>query len=150
MSKMSRYYVAYGSNLDTAQMKRRCPSACLVATLDLTGYRLAFAGHSRLWGGGVATVVRDAKGSIPALLYKLDREDELRLDAFEGCPRAYAKRTVQVLGKGRNGRSAFFYVQPARLTTEPALEYLLVIARAYREHGFDIRPLVRAAKGAIS
>jgi len=147
---MTRYYLAYGSNLDTAQMRRRCPSARLTASLELTGYRLAFAGYSKRWDGGVATLVRDAKRSIPALLYELEEADELRLDRFEGCPGAYAKRTTQVLGRGRSGRSAFFYVQPAQRTAKPALEYLLVIARAYREHGFDIRPLVRAANGARS
>ena len=150
MTNALRTYLAYGSNLDAAQMRRRCPSARLIAPVELTGYRLAFAGYSRRWDGGVATLVRDPKRSVPALLYELEEDDERRLDGFEGCPGAYTKRTRRVLGRGRGGRSAFFYVQPARKTTRPALEYLLVIARAYREHGFDIRPLVRAANGAKS
>jgi hypothetical protein len=142
-----RTYVAFGSNLDTAQMARRCPSARPLAAIELAGYRLAFTGHSKRWGGGVATVVRDAKSSVPALLYELTLADERRLDGFEGYPGVYGKRTVQVLARGKRGRSAFLYVLPARQVAEPALDYLLLIARAYREFGFDVRPLMRAAKG---
>jgi gamma-glutamylcyclotransferase (GGCT)/AIG2-like uncharacterized protein YtfP len=142
-----RTYLAFGSNLDTAQMARRCPNARPLAAVELTGYGLAFAGHSRRWDGGVATVVRDAEASVPALLYELNAADERTLDAFEGYPGVYGKRTVRVLGRGTKERSAFLYVLPGRQAAEPALDYLLLIARAYRELGFDMRPLIRAAKG---
>ncbi len=145
--KNRRTYLAFGSNLDTGQMARRCPDAQPIASVELTGYRLAFAGHSKRWGGAVATVVRDVKSSVPALLYEVTRADERKLDGFEGYPGVYGKRTVQVLGRGKKGRSAFLYVLPGRKTAEPPLDYLLVIARAYRELGFDLRPLIRAATG---
>jgi gamma-glutamylcyclotransferase (GGCT)/AIG2-like uncharacterized protein YtfP len=144
--KSRRTYLAFGSNLDTAQMARRCPNARLLGSVKLTGYRLAFVGHSKRWDGAVATLVRDAKASVPALLYELNAADERRLDAFEGYPGVYGKRTVQVLGRGAQGRSAFLYVLPGRQAAEPALDYLLLIARAYRELGFDMRPLIQAAK----
>lgn len=59
---MTHLYFAYGSNLDGAQMRRRCPSARLVGAAILDGYRLGFAGQSAALGGGVATVVRDREG----------------------------------------------------------------------------------------
>jgi hypothetical protein len=145
--KNRRTYLAFGSNLNTAQMARRCPNARPLASVELAGYRLAFAGHSRRWDGGVATVVRDAKSSVPALLYELTAADERRLDGFEGYPGVYGKRTVQVQARRRRSRSAFLYVLPGRKTAQPALDYILLIARAYRELGFDLRPLIRAAKG---
>ena len=38
MEKM--YYLAYGSNLNVEQMKKRCPDAVVVGTAVLDGYRL--------------------------------------------------------------------------------------------------------------
>jgi len=146
MSKR-RTYIAFGSNLDTAQMARRCPSARPLRSIELPGYRLAFAGHSKRWGGGVATVLRDGRSSVPALLYELTLTDERRLDGFEGYPGVYGKRTVHVPGLGNRSRSAFMYVLSGREVTAPALDYLLLIARAYGEHGFDLGSLIRAAKG---
>jgi hypothetical protein len=141
--------LAFGSNLDTAQMARRCPSARAVGSVQLPGYRLTFVGHSKRWGGAVATVVRDARASVPALLYELTRTDERRLDGFEGYPAVYGKQTVHVLGSNKRRRCAFLYVLRGRRVAPPAQDYLLTIARAYRELGFDLRPLVRAAKGEI-
>jgi hypothetical protein len=59
---LTQTYFAYGSNLDAAQMRARCPSAKLLGAAILDGYRLGFAGQSAAWGGGVATVVRDGEG----------------------------------------------------------------------------------------
>ena len=41
---MSKYYLAYGSNLSVAQMAQRCPDAVYVGTAVLTDYRLLFKG----------------------------------------------------------------------------------------------------------
>lgn len=38
------YYLAYGSNLNERQMKRRCPDAIKVGTSFIDGYRLMFKG----------------------------------------------------------------------------------------------------------
>ena len=61
---LTQTYFAYGSNLDAAQMRARCPSAKLLGAAILDGYRLGFAGQSAAWGGGVATVVRDGDENV--------------------------------------------------------------------------------------
>ena len=38
----SRYYRAYGSNLDMERMGKRCPYAVVVGTTEIMGYRLLF------------------------------------------------------------------------------------------------------------
>ena len=43
---LTQTYFAYGSNLDAAQMRARCPSAKLLGAAILDGYRLGFAGQS--------------------------------------------------------------------------------------------------------
>ena len=40
----TRYYIAYGSNLNVEQMKRRCPSARIVGTSEIQNYELLFKG----------------------------------------------------------------------------------------------------------
>lgn len=42
--KMSRIYIAYGSNMDMEQMKFRCPDAQLLGTGILENWRLMFKG----------------------------------------------------------------------------------------------------------
>ncbi len=50
------FYFTYGSNLDTEQMKRRCPGSLVRDVGRLKGYRLGFTCFSRGWGGGVAVL----------------------------------------------------------------------------------------------
>ena len=38
----SRYYLAYGSNLDMERMGKRCPYAVVVGTTEIKGYQLLF------------------------------------------------------------------------------------------------------------
>ena len=121
---LTHLYFAYGSNLDGAQMRRRCPSARLVGAAILDGYRLGFAGRSASWGGGVATVVRDREGRVPGLVWVVSADDLDRLDRFEGATEHRAKR-------GAQGTEA----------------YLGVIWQAYRRHGFDEQGLSRALGG---
>jgi hypothetical protein len=41
---MKKYYAAYGSNLNVAQMKMRCPGAKIVGTSEIKDYQLLFKG----------------------------------------------------------------------------------------------------------
>jgi gamma-glutamylcyclotransferase (GGCT)/AIG2-like uncharacterized protein YtfP len=85
-------YFAYGSNMDWVQMAQRCPYARFIGTAVLSGYR--FIINSR----GVATVIADSGGSVHGALWVLTREDEKRLDRYEGVADGlYAKHTVSVV-----------------------------------------------------
>ena len=46
MSK--RYYIAYGSNLSTGQMRYRTPDAKIAGTAVLTGWQLLFRVHATI------------------------------------------------------------------------------------------------------
>ncbi len=141
-------YFAFGSNLDAAQMRRRCPTAAAVGPARLTGWALAFAGHSATWGGGVATVVRAPGASVSGLLWRLPRDELSRLDAYEGYPRAYERRRLLVSAlSGR--RRAYVYLKPDALLSAPAAAYVDQIHDAYIEHGFDRGPLLGAVLRAV-
>ena len=163
---LTQTYFAYGSNLDAAQMRARCPSAKLLGAAILDGYRLGFAGQSAAWGGGVATVVRDGEGRVPGLLWALSDEDLERLDRFEGATEHRAKRGAQGGSADRKAggvayerrrllvtvadgarRRAHVYVKDAAQQSLPTEAYFGVLWRAYRKHGFDELALAMALGG---
>ena len=52
-------YAAYGSNMDPAQMLRRCPSSPHTGTGWIRGWRLTFGAEEYGWEGALATLVPD-------------------------------------------------------------------------------------------
>jgi gamma-glutamylcyclotransferase (GGCT)/AIG2-like uncharacterized protein YtfP len=138
---------AYGSNLSSAQMRDRCPSARVVVTATLPGAELAFAGYSSRWGGAVATFLPGRVAGVRGVVYRVIESDLLALDRFEGVPFVYDRVSVDVLSDSTKRRA---HVDTYKLPDDaargtPSLAYLARIARAYRELGFDRRALSCAA-----
>jgi hypothetical protein len=144
-----RLYFAYGSNLDLAQMARRCGAPLAVGIASLPDVELAFVGRSALWEGkGVATL-RPAPGRcVPGVLYVLGEEDVEKLDGWEGCPDAYEHEEVVVRDEEGRDRRAFVYSKRsgASRPNAPGPLYLGVLLREYRRLGFDTAPLEAAAR----
>ena len=96
-------YAAYGSNMDPAQMQRRCPSSPHTGTGWIRGWRLTFGAEEYGWEGALATLVPsdmdradDAAGVFVAL-YDLTEADEAALDAWEGADHGlYRKLNLRV------------------------------------------------------
>ena len=84
MCKHAGLYIAYGSNMNIEQMARRCPTAKVVSSGWLEGYRLRFKGGSY---GSVATVEPSPDDLVPILIWELKPQDEANLDLYEGYPR---------------------------------------------------------------
>jgi hypothetical protein len=77
-------YFAYGSNLDPAQMKRRCPDSTVVGLASLADHRVAFPRYSNDWGGGTASIQLAHGGTTWGVLYEVGDADFARLDDYEG------------------------------------------------------------------
>jgi hypothetical protein len=135
---------AYGSNLCAAQMRRRCPGARFAGDAELFGWRLAFRGHSPSRLGAVATIERDPCGAVPGVIWLLGDGDLRQLDRHEGAPRTYARRRVTLLAYGRACDAQAYVMRPAAAGA-PSAHYYGIIARAYREFGFDLAGLRQAA-----
>ncbi len=135
-------YFAYGSNLDGAQMRRRCPTAALVGPAALPGRALAFAGHSASWGGGVATVVPQDGARVPGLLWGLAPEELATLDRFEGFPRAYERKLWLVETPTGRRRRAYVYFKTDAAPSVPAPAYVDQIHDAYIDYDFNRAPLL--------
>lgn len=140
---------AYGSNLDRAQMARRCPSATCAGKAELRGWRLRFAGWSSTWRGAVATIEPSAGAKVQGLLWLISLADLGRLDAYEGVPASYRRRQLMVRASGRKLPS-LAYIQAERAPGVPSERYLGQIQRAYSALGFDTAPLDAALAASAS
>jgi gamma-glutamylcyclotransferase (GGCT)/AIG2-like uncharacterized protein YtfP len=90
-------YAAYGSNMDPAQMARRCPHSPRAGTGWLNGWRLTFGGEDLGWEGALATVAEDKDSRVFVVLYEVSEKDEEALDQWDGATLGYySKLRVRV------------------------------------------------------
>lgn len=147
---MTSLYFAYGSNLDAAQMRERCPTARVEARATLYHHVLAFAGHSPRWQGPVATAFPVPGRQLQGLLYRLTPDDLAALDRAEGHPFVYERREKVVIDEhGRRRRAQVYFLPDEEELGPPPAGYLAVLERAYDELGFDRPSLDQAARTRV-
>ena len=133
-------YLAYGSNLNIPQMKRRCPGARIIGTATIPDYRLLFKGSKT----GFYLTIEPAEGySVPVAVWEVTEEDEAALDRYEGYPTFYYKADLTLPIKGiRSGkvrnRKAFIYIMHEdRPFGIPSPAYVRICREGYRSFSFD-------------
>ena len=89
-------YFAYGSNMDAARMRARCPAALKVGTGSVGGWRVA----ERLY----ADIEPMRGGRVWGVVWALTRRDLAALDRAEGYPFTYGCRVARVRMDGERGR----------------------------------------------
>ena len=141
----NKIYLAYGSNLNLEQMKRRCPYAVPLGVTKLSGYSLLFRGGI---DSAVATIEPDDYGCVPALLWEITPRCEEALDRYEGWPILYRKETVIVTFESKQ-IEAMFYVINGQSLGQPSKPYLNIIREGYISAGFDIAILDEAVEKSI-
>lgn len=128
-------------------MKRRCPTATILATANLKGYELLFKGSLT---GSYLTIEKNESGSVPVAIWEVNPADELALDRYEGYPNFYYKQNIKLTCKGiRTGKrrtiTAFAYIMHEdRPIGIPSEFYLRTCLDGYEAFGFDKRVLINA------
>ena len=140
MREQRNIYLAYGSNLNIAQMTMRCPEAKPWGTAILHGYRLAFWGGS---GHAFATIVPAQGESVPVALWSITADDEAALDHYEGWPHHYRKEMVKVAW-GKRSYSAMVYIMNQGRVNFPSKYYFETIYDGYNDFNIDPEPLFQA------
>jgi AIG2-like family len=132
------FYFAYGSNMDCAQMRERCPSARFVGVAKLPDHRLAFSRKSRNRGCGVADAIETTGHDVWGVVYEvIDPEDVQTLDRCEGAPSgSYVRKESQLVFLRDDpeqplGVSIYFAVKEDNPPL-PAAEYKKLIVSAAR------------------
>lgn len=146
---MKRYYLTYGSNLNVAQMRFRCPTARVVGTAVIEDYELLFKGSK---SGSYLTIEPKAGSSVPVAVWSVEEEDEAALDRYEGFPTFYYKKEVQIVVKGIKSkterlRDAFAYIMHEdRPFGIPAWNYVQTCITGYNTFNFDQSLLMKAIR----
>ena len=133
-----KIYVAYGSNMDLAQMAHRCPQAELLGKGTIKDWRLLFKGSQT---GSYATIERMRGYTVPVLLWQISKADEGRLDIYEGFPGFYYKQIVGVETEHGLEKGMAYIMHEERKLGIPTDRYYDVLERAYKAFGFNQRIL---------
>ncbi len=105
-----KLYIAYGSNLNIDQMKRRCPDAEIVTTSVINNYQLTFRGNLR--GNGVANIEPKKGSQVRVGVWKISPSDEVALDRYEGYPYLYVKQNFMVQINGEKHKAMAYVMRP--------------------------------------
>ena len=150
-------YAAYGSNLSVSQMSYRCPDSEIVGTGKIMDYKLVFRLHA-----DIEKHEDSAAGSyVPVLIWKISKDDEKRLDRYEGVKGGYYhQEEISVVmddetdtegsdgtNAGGNGKElvAMVYIMNTQdKVSPPDAGYYQIIDEGYEHFGFDKKILKEA------
>jgi gamma-glutamylcyclotransferase len=128
------YYFAYASNLNRKQMSERCPDAQPKFTATLPNYKLIFAGWSRKWRGGVASIKPLRGEKVVGAIYEISDRDLRLLDKHQGYPSIYNRTEVLVFTEDGDPVKAVTYVKAEQSEeTRPSREYVAIIQQGYKD-----------------
>ena len=128
-------YAAYGSNMDPAQMARRCPHSPQRGTGWLQGWRLTFGGEDLGWEGALATVVEAEGEQVFVVLYELSEADEAALDRWDGVTLGYYRKSKVRVTTVDSEVLAWLYVLNDYEGGLPSARYLGLMAEAAETAG---------------
>jgi len=126
------YLFSYGSN-NTAQLSDRLSHPVVTLPAYLPGWQRVFRGHSRTWGGGVASLAKKRGAVTYGLACQVSEADLARMDRYEGVPFAYQRHRVKIV-IGETPTSAIAYIAVSRTFEPPSRSYLESVARTISEH----------------
>ena len=133
---MKKLYIAYGSNLNIEQMKYRCPTAKLVSTGTIENCALDFR---RISANAYATIYPKKGSFVPVAFWEIDQEAEHALDIYEGYPRFYYKRTLQISSADNSPKAAMVYIMNSKaLPGIPSPNYVRTIYQGYLDVGLSV------------
>lgn len=132
---MGKLYIAYGSNLNLAQMFSRCPSARVYAKGILNNWELVYRGSKM---NAHATIRRKKGIIIPVLVWEIQDYDEKRLDRYEGFPVYYYKENIMVDINGRKKKAMVYIMDSKQKPGKPSKFYIDTIQQGYIDNLFDL------------
>lgn len=139
------YYVAYGSNMNLKQMEYRCPNSKIVCNGVLIGWKLVFNIHADIIYTG------SAEDKVPVVLWDIHENDWGYLDMYEGFPKYYIKKNIDVIIVGGYTTKAIVYVmnKSRKGIAPPDKYYFDIILTGYKENGINTKTLYAALTHSI-
>lgn len=126
-------YFAFGSNLNTARMRGRCPSMRVIGKATLPGWRLV----ERLYAD-----IEPGNGRVNGILYAISNFDLQALDYYEGAPYVYARRLMTIEYNGDRYLAYTYIMTPDTVKKRNGIpfpeRYRMICAVGAAEHNLMI------------
>lgn len=122
-------YFAYGSNMDAAAMRGRCPASRPIGPARLARHRFIVMSE------GYGTVVRDPRRTVWGVLWDLALADMPALDRYESLHTGLYAKVVQPVLTDMGPRKAVVYVARSSRPGQPRPGYMEGVLAAAREAG---------------
>ncbi|MEF8796970.1 MAG: gamma-glutamylcyclotransferase family protein [Salinivenus sp.] len=128
-------YFGYGSNMLTARLRARVPSATPRSTGRLEGYRLRFHKRSQD-GSGKCNIAPADDGTVYGIVFDVDAAELDALDEAEQRGRGYERSNVRVHGTSTSVKAFAYSAQPAYIDDAllPYEWYHALVLAGAREH----------------
>jgi gamma-glutamylcyclotransferase (GGCT)/AIG2-like uncharacterized protein YtfP len=121
------YYFAYGMLTDPTMM----PGAQFIGPAVLKNYAYEFARYANVYEVGGS--------SVDGVLWELPTDYIRELDAVEGYPHFYGRKTVPVISGGQRYEAWVYYMTPATRESLdgdlPSMNYVKSILNGFRHAG---------------
>lgn len=135
-------YFAYGSNMDRAAMRRRCPTARVLGPAMLDGWRFL------IMQGGYGSIAPRAGARVHGVLWRLAPRDLAALNAYESVDTGlYRRRALPVIFARRRKR-ALVFVGRQRGEGRPRPGYVPLVVAAARSWTLPPRYVSRLQRWA--
>lgn len=142
-----KYYLAYGSNLNINQMKKRCLFANPIGSIKLEDYRLVYKGSSNNYS---YLTIEPAYGySVPLGLYELTDFDIMFLDQYEGYPDLYSKHYIPIKINNKEVDALIYVMNEGFGYCLPSDDYIRTCEQGYNDFEFDKTILYKALEDTI-
>ncbi|MBF9234199.1 gamma-glutamylcyclotransferase family protein [Microvirga alba] len=122
-------YFAYGSNMDQADMAKRCPGSKVVGVGRLMRHRFV------IFDGGYASVVRDPQRAVWGVVWDLALGDVPALDRYENLSTGLYTKVIQPVLTPQGPRRAIVYVARSAKPGTPKPGYMEGVVAAAEEAG---------------
>lgn len=137
MTKPRVRYFAYGSNMLTARLRERVPSATAIGIGQLVGHELCW--DKRSWRDGSGKCDAEATGRpddvVWGVVFELDPKDKPALDKAEGLGAGYMEKPVHVLTEAGPVAAVTYYATDKDASLRPYHWYKALVIAGAREHG---------------
>ena len=144
----TRYYLAYGSNLNSDVFRQFAKEGRRVGVGSIPGYQLRYRGVGD--GQAYLTIEPERNHYVPVAVYEITSKDVTALDGYEGYPDLYEKKSflieATIDGKPRQIQAFAYVMRDDFPYCLPASEYVERVSRGYDECGFEKYHLDEAHK----
>lgn len=140
---MSFFYFAYGSNMLTARLTARCPSAKVLGTASAPNHTLEFIKQSNDKSGKATLISASQQGlHTPGVLFEIAKSDLGELDRVEGAGFGYDRHDeyeIRLAGNDEHITATTYLARKTVAHLKPYDWYLALVIAGAHHHELDAR-----------